>query len=257
MYVVKDDFPIEYDGILGVDFLRKHQATCNYKTKQLKVGQHILQLYPYLKMMLKPRSETIIQVATDKNTIGVIKAEETIPGIFIGNCLVEPTNYICAASILNTTDNIIEMLMPQVSVEEIERSETEEINVIRTPNKKDLRKEVTYLGHIITENGILPDPTKLEAVRNFPTPRKVKDIKAFIGLAGYYRKFIENFSKIAKPLTKLTKKENKFEWTQEQQQAFEMLKEKLTTAPLLKYPDFEKEFIRNDRCIRLCNRSDK
>ncbi|XP_029659455.1 uncharacterized protein LOC115233278 [Formica exsecta] len=113
MYVVKDDFPIEYDGILGVDFLRKHQATCNYKTKQLKVGQHILKLYPYLKVTLKPRSETIIQVATDKNTIGVIKAEETIPGIFIGNCLVEPTNYICAASILNTTDNIIEMLMPQ------------------------------------------------------------------------------------------------------------------------------------------------
>ncbi|KAM0729433.1 Retrovirus-related Pol polyprotein from transposon 297 [Formica fusca] len=119
-----------------------------------------------------------------------------------------------------------------------------ENNLKLQPDKCEfLRKEVTYLGHIITENGISPDPSKLEAVRNFPTPRKVKDIQAFIGLAGYYRKFIENFSKIAKQLTKLTKKKNKFEWTQEQQQAFEMLKEKLTTAPLLKYPDFEKEFI--------------
>lgn len=79
-----------------------------------------------------------------------------------------------------------------------------------------LRKEVTYFGHIITENGISPDPSKLEAVKNFPTPRKIRDIQAFLRLAEYYRKFIENFSKIATPLTKLTKKENKFEWTQEQ-----------------------------------------
>ena len=105
-----------------------------------------------------------------------------------------------------------------------------------------LRKEVIYLGHIISENGILPDPSKLEAVRNFPTPRKVKDVQSFIGLAGYYRKFIENFSQIAKPLTKLTKKTEIFEWKNEQQIAFENLKEKLMTAPVLKYPDFNEEF---------------
>src|SRR5436190_18592636 len=67
--------------------------------------------------------------------------------------------------------------------------------------------------------------------------------RAIIGLAGYYRKFIEDFSKIAKPLTKLTKKTEKFEWTSEQQNAFDILKEKLTTAPVLKYPDFTQEFI--------------
>ncbi|KMQ85846.1 enzymatic polyprotein endonuclease reverse [Lasius niger] len=119
-----------------------------------------------------------------------------------------------------------------------------ENNLKLQPDKCEfLRKEVTYLGHIITENGISPDPSKLEAVKNFPTPTKVKDVQAFIGLAGYYRRFIENFSKIAKPLTKLTKKENKFQWTQEQQHAFKILKEKLTTAPVLKYPDFAQEFI--------------
>ncbi|KAM0727554.1 Retrovirus-related Pol polyprotein from transposon 17.6 [Formica fusca] len=106
-----------------------------------------------------------------------------------------------------------------------------------------LRKEVIYLGHIISEDGISPDPSKLTAIKEFPTPKKVKDILSFIGLAGYYRKFIEDFSRIAKPLTKLTKKTEKFEWTMEQQNAFEILKEKLMTTPVLKYPDFTQEFI--------------
>jgi len=69
-----------------------------------------------------------------------------------------------------------------------------------------LRKEVTYQGHIISENEILPDPAKLSAVKDFPNPMKVKDVQSFIGLAGYYRKFIKDFSKIAKLLTILTKK---------------------------------------------------
>ena len=88
----------------------------------------------------------------------------------------------------------------------------------------------------------MPDPSKLTAIKNFPIPKKVKDIQAFIGLAGYYRKFIGDFSRIAKPLTKLTKKSEKFAWAAEQQNAFEALKEKLMTAPVLKYPDFSEEF---------------
>jgi hypothetical protein len=117
-------------------------------------------------------------------------------------------------------------------------------NLKLQPNKcAFLRKEVIYLGHVISEDGISPDPSKLRAVKEFPTPRRVKDIQSFIGLAGYYRKFIENFSKIAKPLTKLTRKGEKFNWSIEQQNAFDLLKEKLTTAPVLNYPDFSKEFV--------------
>jgi len=97
------------------------------------------------------------------------------------------------------------------------------------------------LGHIISENGI--SPSKLTTIKEFSTLRKVKDIQSFIGLAGYYRKFIADFSKIAKPLTKLIKKSEKFEWTAEQQNAFKTLKEKLMTAPVLKYPDFTEKFI--------------
>jgi len=117
-------------------------------------------------------------------------------------------------------------------------------NLKLQPDKCEfLHKEVIYLKHIISENGISPDPSKLTAIKEFPTPKKVKDIQSFIGLAGYYRKFIENFSRIAKPLTKLTKNSEKFEWATEQQAAFELFKEKLMTAPVLKYPDFTQEFI--------------
>lgn len=100
-----------------------------------------------------------------------------------------------------------------------------EANLKLQPDKCEfLRKEVNYLGHVISENGISPDPAKLQAIKDFPEPKKVKEIQSFIGLAGYYRKFIKEFLKIAKPLTKLTKKTEKFEWTAEQQIAFDTLK---------------------------------
>jgi len=79
-------------------------------------------------------------------------------------------------------------------------------------------------------------------VENFLAPKKIKDVQSFLELAGYYRKFIENFSKIAKPLTKLTKKREKFNWTAEQQNSFQLLKEKLITAPVLIILTFNKNF---------------
>jgi len=91
-----------------------------------------------------------------------------------------------------------------------------------------LCKEVTYLGHIISKDEISPDPAKLSAVKNFPTPKEIKDVQSFIGLAGYWQKFIKKFSKIAKSLTVLTKRDNKFNWSTEQQNAFDTLKKKLT-----------------------------
>ncbi|MCI0564136.1 MAG: reverse transcriptase domain-containing protein, partial [Nitrososphaera sp.] len=106
-----------------------------------------------------------------------------------------------------------------------------------------LRKEVNFLGHVITSDGIKADPEKIRAVKQFPIPKAVKDVQAFLGLAGYYRRFIRNFSSLAKPLTHLLKKEVKFGWTSREQEAFENLKKTLTTAPILQYPDFEQPFI--------------
>lgn len=112
------------------------------------------------------------------------------------------------------------------------------------PNKCEfLRKEVAYLGHIIGENGVKPDSQKLHAVENFPKPSDPKGIKQFLGLAGYYRRFIPDFSKIARPLTNLLKGDTNFEWSDAQEQAFASLKTSLCTEPLLQYPDFTRSFI--------------
>jgi len=106
-----------------------------------------------------------------------------------------------------------------------------EDNLKLQPNKCEfLRKKVIYLGHIIKDR--IPDPSKLHAVKNFPVPKKVKDVQSFLELAGYYQTFIENFSKISKPLTILTKKEEKLNRTAKQQNSFQLLKEKLITAPI-------------------------
>lgn len=106
-----------------------------------------------------------------------------------------------------------------------------------------LNTEVIYLGHIISNDGVRPDPKKTEAVDKFPVPKNVTNIRQFLGLAGYYRRFIENFSGKAKPLTNLLKKGIVFNWTQEQQESFDYLKKALCTYPILQYPDFTKPFI--------------
>jgi hypothetical protein len=101
---------------------------------------------------------------------------------------------------------------------------------------------VEYLGHVVIRDGIKPDPRKVRAIEQYPTPQTVRDVRAFIGLAGYYRRHVRNFAEIAKPLTTVTKKEVPFKWTVEQQQAFDKLKQILSTEPLLIYPDFSQPF---------------
>jgi hypothetical protein len=102
---------------------------------------------------------------------------------------------------------------------------------------------VEYLGHIVTRDGVRPDLRKVQAIEQYPTSQTVRDVRAFIGLAGYYRRHVRNFTEIAKPLTQLTKKEVPFNWTGEQQKAFEKLKQILSTEPLLIYPEFSQPFI--------------
>ena len=104
------------------------------------------------------------------------------------------------------------------------------------------QNKVKYLGHVITKDGIRPDPEKISAIREYPVPCKVKDVRAFLGLANYYRKFVKNFAKIAGPLHDLTKKGLKFQWNDACQTAFDRLKDAFTQAPILAYPDFTIEF---------------
>ena len=104
-------------------------------------------------------------------------------------------------------------------------------------------RKMQFLGHLIGVEGIKPDPDNIIKVENFPKPRTVKEVRSFLGLSSYYRKFIRNFSKIAAPLFKLTKKDEQFLWTDEQENSFRILKEKLSSEPILKYPDYSREFI--------------
>jgi hypothetical protein len=119
-----------------------------------------------------------------------------------------------------------------------------EYNLKIEPDKCEfLKQELNYLGQVVTAEGVKPDARKTEAVIKFPTPKSQKDIKSFLGLAGYYRKFIADFSAIARPLTDLLKKDKEWNWFEKEKTSFELLKFKLTNAPLLQYPDFNKPFI--------------
>lgn len=118
-----------------------------------------------------------------------------------------------------------------------------EYNLKIHPDKCEfLRAETNFLGHIISDKGIEPDPKKIQAVRDFPQPKTTKELKSFLGLSGYYRRFIANYSKIGKPLYGLLKKGVKYEWGYEQEKAFQELKERLVSAPILQYPDFTQPF---------------
>ncbi|WVZ64169.1 hypothetical protein U9M48_013732 [Paspalum notatum var. saurae] len=97
--------------------------------------------------------------------------------------------------------------------------------------------EVRFLGHVISKGGIAVDPSKVSTVTNWKVPEIPKEVRGFLGLIGYYRRFIENFSKIAKPVTSLLEKDAEFKWTDAQQAAFDELKKRLTTAPVLTLPD--------------------
>jgi len=116
-----------------------------------------------------------------------------------------------------------------------------EANVKLNPVKCHFaRKEVLYLGHVVTPNGIKPNPAKISVVKEFPIPKNLKELRNFLGLANYYRKFVKDFAKIANPLHELTRKGVKFHWTDDCAEAFDKLKRALVSAPVLAYPDYSK-----------------
>ena len=99
------------------------------------------------------------------------------------------------------------------------------------------KKHIQYLGHLISDEGIQPLPEKLESIAKMPTPKNAKQVKQFLGLVGYYRKFVPRFADISRILTKLTRKDQEFKWTPECDKCFHMLKDYLQEAPILRYPD--------------------
>ena len=104
-------------------------------------------------------------------------------------------------------------------------------------------KQVKYLGHIVSKDGLRVNPENTDKIRNCKSPTNVKQVRSALGMMGYYRKFVKDYAKIAQPLNDLIKKDTKFNWTEDCEQAFNVLKIKLIEAPILRYPQFDKEFV--------------
>lgn len=104
------------------------------------------------------------------------------------------------------------------------------------------QQSISYLGHIVSHQGVSTDPSKIDSIKQWPQPQNIKELRSFLGLAGYYRKFVQGFAVIARPLSDLLKKGMPFVWTPVHQLAFEALKNALMEAPVLALPDFGKPF---------------
>jgi hypothetical protein len=99
------------------------------------------------------------------------------------------------------------------------------------------------LGHIISKDGIAVDPEKIEAIKGWTTHKNVTEVRSFMGLAGYYRRFIAGFSRIAHPITSLQRKGKKFQWIEDYEKSFHQLKQLLTSAPILKIANPNEDFV--------------
>ena len=131
----------------------------------------------------------------------------------------------------------------------------EENNLCMKPEKCKWKvREVGFLGVIIGPDGIKMEEEKVKRVLEWPTPKGVKDVQKFLGLANYYRRFIEGFASIARPLHNMVKKDKKWEWTEKQEKAFRELKKRFTKEPVLAAPDIDKKNEDGSRCIGLCYR---
>ena len=117
-------------------------------------------------------------------------------------------------------------------------------NLILNPSKcKFISGEVEYLGHVVTPQGLKPNTRNLDAVREFPVPTSLKQLHQFLGLTSHYRRFVPNYAGITQPLYGLTRQGAPFNWTAICEQAFDELKTRLLTSPVLPYPNFSKDFV--------------
>lgn len=114
---------------------------------------------------------------------------------------------------------------------------------LKLSKSKFFQLQIPFVGHIINQEGICPDPNKIQAIRDFPTPSNLKRLRAFLGLCNYYTRFVDKYAECTEPLLKLLRNQETWVWKQEQQEAFEHIKEKFLKAVMINHPDFDKPMI--------------
>jgi len=232
----KDSFPLP----LINDVLDSLHDTNYFTTLDMKSGYFQIQLDPATK------EKTAFVTHNDLLHFKVLPFGLTnSPATFqrLMSHILRGLEYTCA--LIYIDDTIIFSKTVDEHLDHIEEvfKRLRDANLRLNPKKcKFAKQELEYLGHIVTPQGIKPCPSKIKAIESYPVPKNVKQLRSFLGLANYYRRFIKDFAKVAHPLNQLTKKFVKFDWTKSCQEAFDLLKRALISEPILAYPDFTREF---------------
>ncbi|XP_073030654.1 uncharacterized protein [Primulina eburnea] len=213
---------VEFDIILGMDWLAKNHAILDCQKKDIRLQT--------------PTKGEVVYHGKSKELKSLLSASQAWKSIKGG-------------------EEIYLAVINETKEEEVPNEEEHKEHLrltFQTLREKELYvkfkkfefwlKSVAFLGHIIYELGVSVDPKKVEAIKDWPQPKTVTEVRSFLGLAGYYRKFVEGFSSIAIPLTKLTQKNLKFIWNEECERSFETLKTKLASTPVLVLPEDGKNF---------------
>lgn len=215
---------------------------CNYfSTLDLASGFHQLEMDP------RDIEKTAFTVEGGhfeyvRMPFGLKNAPSTFQRV-MDNVLKELQGTVC---LVYLDDIIVYSTSLQEHVENLKKvfQKLREANLkVQIDKSEFLRKEIDFLGHVVTTEGIKPNPAKIHVIKEFPIPKSQKEIKSFLGLLGYYRKFIKDFAKLTKPLTQCLKKGKSVKLTNEYIKAFENCKDLLINDPILQFPDFSKPFV--------------
>lgn len=212
-----------------------------------KIFSHLDMSNSYYQLELDPASRPCTAFTTDRNQYQMKRLPMGLkisPGIFSRAMTIAMSGLNYESCFIYLDDLIVfGNNMHQHNKNLIKVLERlRKVNLKLNPNKCEFfKREILYLGHIISSEGILPDPKKTLAIEKYPIPKTADETKRFVAFANYYRKYIPNFADMAEPLTRLSKKGVAFEWNASCQEAFEKLKQALSNPPVLQFPDFSAE----------------
>jgi transposase InsO family protein len=223
------------------DALDALQGSVVFSVGDLQSGYWQLKLHPkdiYKTAFVTPSGQFAFKVMPMGWSLAAGKFQSTMDGILAGirwkTCLMYQDDIIVFSKTFE------EHLIHLREVFTRFRKAQLQMNIKKSSFGKS---EVKYLGHLVSKEGTKMDPDKVEKINKFPRPTTVKEIRSFLGICSYYRRYCKDFANISSPLCDLLKKNSKFHWVKEHEKSFQDLKIMLSTEPVLAYPDYDKEFI--------------